>query len=68
MSPALQTAIALTVVAIAAGSLIWRAMRRFFGGTSSGCGTGCGSCPTSAATNDKPVVQLSLSANREQSA
>jgi hypothetical protein len=63
MSPEFQQYAAFTIVAAAAGSLLWRLARPWFGrGESHDCGSGCGKCPANqgAAVTElgQPLVQL----------
>lgn len=66
MSPDLQQSLTLTIVALAAIAVLWRLAAPWFRGEkSSGCTTGCGSCPANKADVSRtelgqPLVQIQL--------
>lgn len=58
-----QTPVALVCVLLA-GSFVSRAVYSFFRASGKGCGTGCGSCPSSGSQpGETPLVSLK---NREE--
>jgi hypothetical protein len=68
MSPHLQNAAAIAACLGAAAFVLWRAWKTLRGRTS-GCGTACSSCPSSAAGPGMPTVKplMSIEAAAEAS-
>jgi hypothetical protein len=66
MSQDWQNAIVLGVVAVAALYLVVRAGLMLFRRKSAGCGSGCGSCPSNAASSTKSPVLVSIDAGPAQ--
>lgn len=65
MSPELQQYIALSIVATAAATLLWRMVRPWFGAKGKDdCASGCGHCPANKEIPrtelGQPLVQLQL--------
>jgi hypothetical protein len=55
-----QTAIALIIVTGAAGTLCYRGWKTIFATSSSGCGTRCKQCPSSAPQTSKMTELIQL--------
>jgi hypothetical protein len=68
----MQTFLALSIVAVAAGYLGWRSWKVVAGRKGAGCGTGCSSCPASENSGlpqQKPLVTIApLGANKRDEA
>jgi len=67
MTAELQQILTLTLVALAACVMLWRLASPWFrGDKSSGCATGCGSCPANKTLEQtptgQPLVQLQMPA------
>ncbi|HZL87250.1 MAG TPA: FeoB-associated Cys-rich membrane protein [Pirellulaceae bacterium] len=60
MSPLVQNALAIAACAAAVGFVLWRAWKSL-AGRASGCGTGCGSCPSSSAKSGLPTAKALMS-------